>query len=52
MDKCPCGNAATQDGLCDSCVVIIDAPVHAGHFSTLGGAWWCDTCKSPYCDLL
>lgn len=27
-----------------------DAP-HVGHYSRLGGAWWCDTCDSPYCDL-
>jgi hypothetical protein len=26
-----------------------DAP-HVGHFSRLGGTWWCDTCNSPYCD--
>lgn len=24
---------------------------HQGHFSRLGGTWWCDTCNSPYCDL-
>lgn len=24
---------------------------HVGHFSRLGGTWWCDTCDSPYCDL-
>lgn len=24
---------------------------HLGHFSRLGGTWWCDTCNSPYCDL-
>jgi hypothetical protein len=23
---------------------------HAGHFSRLGGTWWCDTCNSPYCE--
>lgn len=26
-------------------------PIHVGHFSRLGGTWWCDTCNSPYCDL-
>lgn len=26
-----------------------DVP-HVGHFSRLGGTWWCDTCDSPYCD--
>jgi hypothetical protein len=28
-----------------------DEPAHVGHFSRLGGTWWCDTCNSPYCDL-
>lgn len=26
-------------------------PPHTGHFSHLGGTYWCDTCNSPYCDL-
>lgn len=26
-----------------------DAP-HTGHYSRLGGTYWCDTCNSPYCD--
>ncbi len=26
-------------------------PPHTGHFSRLGGTWWCDTCDSPYCEL-
>lgn len=24
---------------------------HEGHYSRLGGTWWCDTCNSPYCCL-
>jgi hypothetical protein len=24
---------------------------HTGHYSRLGGTYWCDTCNSPYCDL-
>lgn len=24
---------------------------HVGHWSRLGGIYWCDTCNSPYCDL-
>lgn len=24
---------------------------HYGHFSRLGGTWFCDTCNSPYCEL-
>ena len=31
--------------------VIAFTPPHRGHFSHLGGTWWCDTCNSPYCDL-
>lgn len=27
-----------------------DDEPHVGHFSRLGGTWWCDTCNSPYCD--
>lgn len=27
-----------------------DAP-HVGHRSHFTGAWYCDTCDSPYCDL-
>jgi hypothetical protein len=26
-----------------------DTP-HTGHYSRLGGTYWCDTCNSPYCD--
>lgn len=28
-----------------------DEEPHVGHFSRLGGTWWCDTCDSPYCEL-
>lgn len=28
----------------------VQAP-HVGHFSHIGGTWWCDTCNSPYCEL-
>jgi hypothetical protein len=24
---------------------------HVGHYSRIGGTYWCDTCNSPYCDL-
>lgn len=27
-----------------------EAP-HAGHVTRFTGAWFCDTCNSPYCDL-
>jgi hypothetical protein len=27
-----------------------DAP-HVGHRSHFTGAWYCDTCDSPYCEL-
>lgn len=23
---------------------------HTGHYSRIGGTWWCDTCNSPYCE--
>lgn len=23
---------------------------HVGHRARLTGAWYCDTCNSPYCD--
>jgi hypothetical protein len=26
-------------------------PPHVGHRSQLSGAWYCDTCDSPYCEL-
>lgn len=28
-----------------------DEPEHVGHYSHLGGTYWCDTCDSPYCVL-
>lgn len=28
-----------------------DEQPHVGHWSRLGGTWWCDTCNSPYCEL-
>ncbi len=31
--------------------VVDDETPHEGHYSRLGGTWWCDTCNSPYCDL-
>jgi hypothetical protein len=30
---------------------VYDGEPHTGHWSRLGGLWWCDTCDSPYCDL-
>lgn len=24
---------------------------HKGHYSRIGGTYWCDTCNSPYCEL-
>jgi hypothetical protein len=49
---CPCGNPATEDGLCEWCTAVEGEPAHTGHYSQLGGAWWCDTCNSPMCALL
>ena len=50
--RCDCGNWA-EDGstLCEWCEGIAGDEPHVGHFSRLGGTWWCDTCDSPYCDL-
>jgi len=53
MPECPCGNTATEgDGLCDYCRRIADEPPHEGHYGHFTGAWYCDTCDSPYCELL
>lgn len=27
-----------------------DDEPHTGHYSQLGGTYWCDTCNSPYCE--
>lgn len=52
MDKCTCGNKTTQpNGLCDWCDYEQSQAPHEGHYSRLGGTWWCDTCDSPVCDL-
>lgn len=53
-DRCPCGNQLNPDGapdLCDWCDAIRDEPPHVGHISTFG-THWCDTCNSPYCNLI
>ena len=34
----------------DSLASFYDAP-HEGHYSRIGGTYWCDTCNSPYCEL-
>ena len=36
---------------CGSRLAVDLDPPHEGHFSRLGGTWWCDTCNSPYCEL-
>ncbi len=28
-----------------------DEAPHVGHYSRIGGTYWCDTCDSPYCEL-
>lgn len=30
---------------------LTDEPPHVGHRAHFTGAWYCDTCDSPYCDL-
>lgn len=34
----------------DVCVNRVTVP-HTGHYSRIGGTYWCDTCDSPYCEL-
>lgn len=46
---CECGNTA-QGGLCDWCEGLEGLPPHEGHVSHFTGAWYCDTCDSPYCE--
>lgn len=29
----------------------LDEAPHVGHRAHFTGAWYCDTCDSPYCDL-
>jgi hypothetical protein len=43
--------AELRGPLADGSVEPTGEPPHVGHFSRLGGTWWCDTCDSPYCDL-
>jgi hypothetical protein len=42
-----CADADDQD---DFSADIRERIPHVGHFSRLGGTWWCDTCNSPYCE--
>lgn len=30
---------------------MADENEHVGHRSHFTGAWYCDTCDSPYCEL-
>jgi hypothetical protein len=48
LDAC---EAELRGPLADGSVEPTGEPPHVGHFSRLGGTWWCDTCDSPYCDL-
>lgn len=51
---CKCGNKLQSDdieGMCEWCENIASEPAHVGHWS-LFGTYWCDTCNSPYCNLL
>lgn len=44
---CPNVDAVDNDGTSHDWT---DGPAHTGHYSRLGGTYWCDTCNSPYCD--
>lgn len=47
-----CTNDA-MDGstMCEWCDTLSDQPPHEGHVMWITGAWYCDTCNSPYCEL-
>jgi hypothetical protein len=53
--RCDCTNPITDPDPvtteCDHCAWANAQPPHTGHFSMFG-TYWCDTCNSPYCDLL
>lgn len=53
LQCCNCGNHLSDpdDKLCEHCYWTSKEEPHKGHWSTLGG-WWCDTCNSPYCELI
>jgi NMD protein affecting ribosome stability and mRNA decay len=53
MATCECGNAAQPElgGMCEWCYAVSDEPAHVGHYAHFTGAWYCDTCNSPYCEL-
>lgn len=44
-------DAAIQEAFDERIREQTEGKPHEGHFSTLGGTWWCDTCNSPYCEL-
>lgn len=53
LGTCPCGNDLpdADSPLCEYCDYAESQPPHAGHYSHLGGTWFCDTCNSPCCEL-
>lgn len=40
------------DGETSGACVECGTKIHAGHRSFFTGAWFCDTCNSPYCNLI
>lgn len=53
-NKCECTNSITDDldgTLCSHCEWVSQQPPHKGHIAHFTGAWFCDTCNSPCCDL-
>lgn len=52
-DHCPVCFCEEHESTCDHVFdpeTESDLIPHTGHFSRLGGTWWCDTCDSPYCE--
>jgi len=56
LRRCDCTNPLSPDdpynGLCEHCDSVKDEPPHVGHAAHFTGAWWCDTCNSPLCNLI
>lgn len=50
--KCECGNPVEpEETKCEWCYAAEAEDPHTGHYS-LFGTYWCDTCDSPYCNLI
>jgi len=43
--------AYTDSDELDMLAFALSQPPHTGHWMPFTGAWYCDTCDSPYCEL-